>query len=63
MIRKCAWCTCYLNGVQSGTNVTHGICERCAERVLNSVSPRMEEIQPATQACAKIVGTEFSHAA
>jgi len=70
MIRQCAWCDCYLDcypeAVQSETDVTHGICERCAERVLYSrqqVSPLLKEIVLAAQAQSSFVETELKHVA
>ena len=70
MTRQCAWCDCYLDCypevVQSETDITHGICERCAERVLYSpqqVSPLLEEIVLAAQAQSSFVETELKHVA
>lgn len=44
MTRQCAWCTTYLDFVQSETCVTHGICESCAERIRHSI---LEQLGPA----------------
>ena len=48
MTRQCAWCDCYLDLVQSETCVTHGICERCVERIRHSMpealAPSPEDI-------------------
>jgi hypothetical protein len=43
MTRQCAWCDCYLDLDQSEICVTHGICERCVERIRHSV---MDSIGP-----------------
>lgn len=43
MTRQCAWCTRYLDLVQSETCVTHGICESCVERIRHSF---LEELVP-----------------
>ena len=43
MTRQCAWCATYLDFVHSGTCVTHGICESCAERIRQSIA---EELTP-----------------
>jgi hypothetical protein len=64
MTRQCAWCSCYLDSVESETVITHGICEQCAEQIRRSwPEPLLEEVLVATQAHAKIVGTELKHAA
>ena len=48
MTRQCAWCDCYLDSVESETIITHGICERCAERIRRSwpesVAPLLEDV-------------------
>jgi hypothetical protein len=43
MTRQCAWCSIYLDLVQSETCVTHGICETCAERIRHST---LEQLAP-----------------
>ena len=37
MTRQCAWCDRYLSVVPSATQVTHGICDSCAERIRHTV--------------------------
>jgi hypothetical protein len=43
MTRQCAWCATYLEFVESETCVTHGICERCVERIRRAT---LEELAP-----------------
>ena len=70
MTRQCAWCECYLDCypevAQSETDITHGICERCAERVLNSshqTSPLLEDLVFAAQIQSSFVDSELKHVA
>ena len=68
MTRQCAWCDCYLNKdvAEAGSEVTHGICERCAERVLRSphqVSPFLEDIVLAAQTRSGFVDADLKHVA
>lgn len=70
MTRQCAWCDCYLDCypevVQSETDITHGICERCAERVLNSshqISPLLEDLVLAAPIQSSFVDSELKHVA
>lgn len=46
MTRQCAWCATYLDFVQSETCVTHGICEKCVERIRRS---SLEELAPPSE--------------
>lgn len=55
MTRQCAWCDRYLSFMPSATQVTHGICERCAEEIRRSISftnvpPRSRTLLLATKA-------------
>lgn len=70
MTRQCAWCDCYLDCdpivVESESDITHGICERCAERVLHSpqqASPLLEDIVLAAQSHSCFVDSELKHVA
>ena len=70
MTRQCAWCDCNLGYFPdvggSETDVTHGICERCAEQVLHSpqqASPLLEDIVFTAQAQSSFVDAEMKRVA
>jgi hypothetical protein len=67
MTRQCAWCDCYLDPVQVGADVTHGICDRCAERIrqsmLEGVTPLFKEMLRTTKADVPFVNTELERIA
>jgi hypothetical protein len=48
MTRQCAWCDCYLDLYQSGSEVTHGICEACAERIMLGLAPILKDVRMTT---------------
>jgi hypothetical protein len=55
MTRQCAWCDRYLSFKSTASQVTHGICDRCAERVRHTmlfmnVPPRSRGLFLATKA-------------
>jgi hypothetical protein len=56
MTRQCAWCTRYLDFVQSETCVTHGICENCVERIRHSF---LEELLPPAEEAVLTTGSRI----
>ena len=43
MKRICAWCNKYMGGDPKSTIITHGICEDCAEKMLEEGEELEEE--------------------
>lgn len=42
LVQRCAWCSAWLHGEPAGVEgtdyeVSHGVCEACAERVLREM--------------------------
>lgn len=60
MTRQCAWCDRFLSFTPSATQVTHGICEQCAEQIRHSVpftnvSPRSRNLLLAAKARLRVL--------